>query len=309
MKMGMGRKIRWLLLGVSGLLLTACQTLPSSGSAWLAAEQRHHPLVGRFWSVQEQQFVDFQVWLAALPGDQWVLVGEQHDHPDHQRLPREWLQQLAESDRLGPLALEMARQPQQPALDAALRQSWVTPERLEWQQGWPWTRYGELVQAGLQQASRVLAADLGREAQRQAYQQGAPLVAVSESQAAVLDRLIDEGHCGLLPNEHLPSMRQVQLARDQAMAGILASEPLAGRIGLVQVGSVHARPDVGIPRWLPEALDYTSIWLRQVEADRQTPEAYLFEGADGLPVADYIYFTPAIAPVDYCAAFQSSSRR
>ena len=62
---------------------------------------------------------------------------------------------------------------------------------------------------------------------------------------------------------------------------------------------------------LPELEDLprSSLWLRQVEADRQTPEAYLFEGADGLPVADYIYFTPAIALVDYCAAFQSSSRR
>lgn len=308
----MGLRIKWLLAGVGLLVVLGCQPLKPSGSAWLAAEQQAHPLVGRFWSVQGREFVDFPTWLAALPGDQWLLIGEQHDHPDHQRLPREWLLQLAATDRLGPLALEMARQPQQAALDAALREPGITPEVLDWQPGWPWASYGALVQAGLLEASRVLATDLSREAQRQAYQQGAPLAA-SDSLAAVLDRLIDEGHCGLLPNAQLPSMRQVQLARDQAMAAVLANEPLLGRIGLMQAGSVHARPDAGIPRWLPEGLQRTSIWLRQVEAGRQTPDAYLFEGADGLPVADYIYFTPAIAPVDYCAAFraagQSSSRR
>lgn len=295
--------------GLSLLLSSACVTLNTGTNAeepWLATEQRDHPLVGRLWSVEQQAWIELDTFLAELSADQWLLIGEQHDHPDHQRLTLQWLKTLATDNRMGVLALEMATLEQQPLLDAQLGQQ-VTAEDLNWTQGWPWQRYGALVQEGLLQAQQVLATDPPRAQQMQAYRDGAPQEALTVAQAEALDMLIDEGHCGMLPADRLPAMRQVQLLRDQVMAKTLASVKLQGRVGLMQAGTVHVRRDIGIPRWLPEEVAVTSLWLVQVNQHQQ-PQDYAAAGVDGLPMADYLYFTPAIPAVDYCEAFKSSAQ-
>lgn len=296
--------VGFILLLVSACSLVDTPVTPSAG--WLAPEQQNHLLVGQLWSVAEQKFVDPKTVLTELPDNHWLLIGEQHDHPDHQRLVLEWMQYLASKNRMGVLALEMARLEQQPLLDLG-RGRQVVAEDLNWIQGWPWERYGALVQAGLLQAQQVLATDPSREAQMRAYRDGAPLPALTRAQAEVLDALIDQGHCGLLPVERLPAMRQVQLLRDQVMAETLASVVLHGRVGLFLAGSVHTRKDLGVPRWLPDGMEYSSLWLVQVN-QQQRPEEYLAAGVDEIPITDYIYFTPAIPAVDYCEAFQSSSQ-
>lgn len=296
-------------VGLSILLFSACAMTDTSTNIqgqWLAPEQQDHVLVGRLWSVAEQRFVEPATFFAELPNDHWLLIGEQHDHPDHQRLTLEWLQALATSNRMGVLALEMARLEHQPLLDAQLGQQ-VTPEDLNWTQGWPWERYGALVQQGLLQAQQVLATDPARDKQMQAYRDGAPQAALTTAQAEALDALIDQGHCGMLPVDRLPAMRQVQLFRDQVMAATLAAVQLQGRVGLMQAGAVHTRRDIGIPRWLPDDVGVTSLWLVQVNQHQQ-PQEYAAAGVDGLPMTDYIYFTPAIPTVDYCEAFRSSGQ-
>ncbi|SFC34208.1 Uncharacterized iron-regulated protein [Marinospirillum celere] len=275
--------------------------------AWLASEQRDHPLVGQLWSYAEQDFVDPANLLAGLELGSWLFIGEQHDHPDHQRLALYWLKALQKSDRLGWLALEMASRSQQPLLDRHLGAQAVAPEDLQWQdRGWPWTRYDDLVQAGLTGSAGVIAADLDREAQMQAYQEGAPRPAISDQQAKALDELIDQGHCGLLPEERLPSMRQVQLARDQAMAEALSQAVGHQGIHLLITGSVHSRQDLGVARWLPGEVKVTSVLLQAVDEERQEPQAYQPEGIDSLPAFDYIFFTPALPPVDYCEELRRS---
>lgn len=276
--------------------------------AWLASEQRDHPLVGQLWSYAQQDLVDPADLLVDLEPGSWLFIGEQHDHPDHQRLALHWLKSLQESGRLGWLALEMASRSQQPLLDQHLGEQAVTPEGLQWQdRGWPWARYGDLVQAGLAWSAGVLAADLDREAQMQAYRQGAPRPAISDQQASALDALIDQGHCGLLPEERLPSMRQVQLARDQAMAEALSQAVGHQGIHVLITGSVHSRQDLGVARWLPGEVEVTSVLLQAVDEERQEPQAYLPEGIDSLPAFDYIFFTPALPPVDYCEELRSAT--
>ena len=268
-------------------------------------ESVDHPLVGGFWSLESQGWEDPGAWLMGLQAGSWVLLGEQHDHPDHQRLARDWLEALADQGRLGVLALEMLRIPQQAALDAALGQKIQTPADLDWpEQGWDWAVYAELVQAGLLNAGRVLALDLPRDQQLAAYREGAARPAVSEGQAAALDELLYAGHCQLLPRERLANMRQVQLARDQAMAMAMNEAAAHEGVHLLLAGSVHVRRDLGIPRWLPGEVKMVSVLLQQVTADKKEPQAYLPEAVDGLRAFDYIFFTPAIPPVDYCEALR-----
>lgn len=283
-----------------------CGLLVFSGKI---SAQEDHELTGKLWSVSTGEFIQPEQLIRQLEAGSWLLLGEKHDHPDHQSLALDWLKQLHQQERLGVLALEMAYQSQQNQLDAALGDSEPDPESLNWAEGWPWERYGKLVAAGLSRSERVVGADLDRQEQRKAYREGAARPAVTEAQAAALDELIYKGHCELLPREHLPQMRQVQLARDQAMAEALTRSSGTEGVSIFVAGSVHTRLDLGVPRWLPGEVPVTSVWLLEVVDELQQPEDYLPEAVDGLPVADYLYFAPALPPVDYCAEFKESRGR
>ncbi len=297
--------LRSLILIVNLCLLAGFSSVHAE--PWKASELLEHPLVGKLWSLETESWQEPDQWLQERPKASWLLLGEQHDHPDHQRLAEIWLGHLAEQGRLGVLALEMLQTPQQAALDAAWGQGVEDAAELAWpEQGWDWAVYAELVQAGLLHSRRVLAIDLPRDQQLRAYREGAARPALSESQAAALDELLYEGHCQLLPRERLSQMRQVQLARDQAMAMAMSQAAAHDGVNLLLAGSVHVRQDVGIPRWLPAEVEVVSVLLQQVVADKKEPEAYLPEPVDGLRAFDYIFFTPAIPPVDYCEALRGS---
>jgi uncharacterized iron-regulated protein len=49
-------------------------------------------------------------WLARKPAPQAILLGEQHDNPDHQRIERDTVLALAARGRLAALVVEMAEQ-------------------------------------------------------------------------------------------------------------------------------------------------------------------------------------------------------
>ena len=279
----------------------AAKLLPTS---WLATEKTDHPLVGQLWSVKRQAAVPLAAWLDEQPSGQWILLGEQHDHPDHQVIAALWVKALADRQDGVLLALEMAEAAQQEQLDAALGQMGPLPEDLGWNSGWRWSTYAELVQTGLLVAERVLGVDLSRADKRAAYQQGAEQPALSIAMAEALDALIHQGHCELLPPQQLPSMRQVQLARDQAMARYLNEENLNDRRGLLLAGSVHVRRDLGIPRWLPASQPSVSVLLRQVD-ERTDWADYLPAAVEGIEAFDYVLFTPAIPEVDYCAELEA----
>ncbi|MFK7161721.1 ChaN family lipoprotein [Marinospirillum sp. MEB164] len=286
-----------LLLSISGWL-SGCQALPSQTAA------PSEMLQGRLWSVEQADFVKISQLLAELPAGSWLLVGEQHDHPEHQQWAQRWIEDLAAQGRLGAVAFEMAHYQQQAALDRALGQEQITPEALEWVAAWPWDRYQSVVETSLRLAPRVVGADLTRAEQLAAYREGAPQAALSPAQAAALDQLIDEGHCQLLPPERLPQMRQVQLARDQQMAAILSTTPLNERIGVFLAGSVHQRPDLGVPRWLAEGVQ--SVTVRLVTLDERTrAEAYLEPGVEQRVTADYLLFTAPLPAADYCAELRA----
>ncbi|MBV0932424.1 ChaN family lipoprotein [Marinobacterium weihaiense] len=256
-------------------------------------------LEGRLWSVAQQQFVSQHDLLEQLPRGGWVLLGEQHDHPEHHRIQADWIQALSQRDQLGAVALEMADHSQQRLLDAALGRDDVLPEALQWQPGWPWRLYGEVVNTALARATAVVGADLTRDEQRQAYAEGAPRGDLGESHAVYMRDLLFESHCGQLPRQSLNGMRQVQLARDQQMAAQLIKHQQPQRIGIMLTGTIHARRDLGIPRWLQQV---PALSILMIPVDNGTdPLHYVPNAVDGLPPADYLLFTTALPVKDYCA--------
>lgn len=272
----------------------------------LQARAEVHPLQDRLWNMDEQRFVSPQSLFERLPPGGWLLLGEQHDHPEHHRIQAQWILQLAQRHQLGAVALEMADANQQDAFDQALGQGGqATPEALAWQKGWDWALYGQVVRTALDQATAVVAADLPRAEQRSAYKDGAPGGELSEAHNDFMRDLLFESHCGQLPANVMDGMRQVQLARDQAMAARLQHYSNPALTGVMITGSVHARRDLGIPRWLDQPL--VSVLLVAVETDKPSPEDYIPEGLADLPAADYLFFTSAIPVRDYCAELETKS--
>ncbi|WP_151670598.1 ChaN family lipoprotein [Nitrincola schmidtii] len=296
----------WQPLFMASLLLTQSLVIADSLVDWQAPDHQQHPLAGQVWSSEIDELFSLTQFIDDLEKGSWLLMGEQHDHPDHHQLQTAILAKLAENNRLGAVAFEMANIEQQPLLDEWLgRGDDVEPEQLNWSPGWPWERYQQQVRQALNHATRVIGADLPRTGQMQAYQQGAAEGQLDHAHSHFMMELIFTSHCEMLPRANLSQMLQVQLGRDQQMANAMAANTDAEKVNVLIAGSMHVRNDLGIPRWL--SINNTSLILMSLE-DMTEPSKYLVEAYPEFPVgeltSDFLLFTPTMPEQDYCAAFR-----
>jgi uncharacterized iron-regulated protein len=217
-----------------------------------------------------------------------VLLGEQHDAPDHARLQREWVDSLAGRRQLAALAIEMAEQGTSTheltprADEAAVRAA------LRWNEtGWPWPRYREPVMAAVRAGVPVLGANLPRAQMRSAMadMQLEKLLPGAAWQAQ--QQAIRVGHCDLLPEPQIAPMTRVQVARDRAMAETVASATVPGRTVLLIAGAGHVDEALGVPRHLPPTLRVAALRLPPVPPTGDPCEPLrrhnAFPGATGRP--------------------------
>ncbi|WP_432696799.1 ChaN family lipoprotein [Marinobacterium sp. YM272] len=269
----------------------------------LPASAADNPLVGKLWSPGQQRFIDWSDFHAALPAPGWLLIGEQHDNPDHHRIQQELITTLGEQQRLGYVALEMASTDRQATFDRVFSSGDApTIEALDWQDGWPWSLYQAPVEAAFKWSQGVLAADINRESMSRVYRDKAPDGELEPAHADFMRDLLYESHCGQLPRSQLDPMRQVQLARDQSIARVLRHNTLAGRTGILLTGSIHARKDLGVPRWLDSTPSFT-LMLQAVE-ESERAQSYQPETFGNFATVDLILFTPARENPDYCAGLK-----
>ncbi|OLF51997.1 ChaN family lipoprotein [Pseudomonas chlororaphis] len=227
-----------------------------------------------------------------------VIVGEQHDHPEHHALQLWLLQAMATQRGQGSLLLEMLTPVQQPKVDS-IRLHRVAqglpedlPAALAWEPGWDWALYGPVVRYALFQPYPLLAANLDAFEVRAIYRQ-APVLSGEHSSAAsvrkALLQQIRDSHCGLLPESQMPAMLAVQQQRDRRMAERLLAAPTPA---LLFAGAFHARKDVGVPVHLSD-LAPSSTTLVLMLAQKGTP----------VPAqsADYAWYGARLADKDYCA--------
>ncbi|MBT00003.1 MAG: hypothetical protein CMI01_15175 [Oceanospirillaceae bacterium] len=289
--------MRILLLCLTGLWLSL------AGTAMAA-----HPLTGKIWSPKMRHFISEQALLQDwMPNGGWLLIGEQHDNPDHHRIQADLIRLLGTENRLGNVALEMANRSQQPLLDNAKRTPELrTPENLEWSDGWPWALYQEPLMAAFQYAPRIIGADLNPTGIKRAYQQGAPDGELEPAHADYMLDLLFDSHCRQMPRQQLEPMRQVQLARDQQLASALRDNTEPGRVNLLLTGSIHARKDLGVPRWL-DTTPHITLLLISAEPNINDPAAYQPVSFGNLDSADLILFTQPLEAPDYCARFQRNA--
>lgn len=284
---------RWLWLLLAGGLIAACSALPPLPE-WQSPQGRDDPQLGQIVELASGQLLTPRQLVARLGSADRVVIGEQHDNPDHHALELWLLRALAQTRPQGSLLLEMLVPGQQAKVDR-LKHGVVAedlPAALAWQQGWDWAGYGPIVRLALSQPYPLLAANLDPAEVRELFT--APVLPAGAHSAApavktALREQIRESHCGMLPEAHGPAMLAVQQQRDRRMALSLLGAPAPATL---IAGSYHARKDVGVPLHL---LDEQATGSTQV----------LLLTPVGSPVttamADYVWFTAAVAPQDYCA--------
>lgn len=280
-------------------LLAACQApqvLPPP--APLAPLGREHAEFGRIVELASGKVIGPQQLVERLAQAERVLVGEQHDNPDHHALQLWLARELSRRRPQGSVLLEMLDPGQQDRVAAAQLASRAGQvlgdpvEALAWQPGWDWSLYGPLVRYHLRQPYPLLAANLDRDEIRRIYRQRPVLRGQRSTAAVVRDRLLEnirESHCGLLPDSQLPAMLAVQQWRDRRMAEALLAAP---RPSLLLAGAFHVRKDLGVLLHLADlgAVQGQAV-LILAEVGRQVDAG----------MADYVWFTAAQPEQDHCA--------
>ena len=205
---------------------------------------------------------DWQQTLAQWRDAKLIALGEQHDQVAHHQWEAQTVTLLAAQQRLSALVIEMApaggntSNLPRSASDEQVR------DALQWSQGggaggWPWKDYGPMVMNAVRAGVPVLGGNLPRAQMKQImgeirYDSHLP----ASGWQLQLDAIKD-GHCGLLPESQFAPMARIQLARDEAMAGVTVAAVKnagPGQTVLLVAGRGHVRRDIGVPAWLPADL-------------------------------------------------------
>jgi uncharacterized iron-regulated protein len=236
-----------------------------------------------------------------LPADA-LLLGEQHDAPEHQQLQRHAVDWLAAQGQLAALAIEMAEQGHDTAALPRHASEADVRAALAWSDaGWPWPVYAPVVMAAVRAGVPVLGANLPRTQLRAAMADttlDARLPPAALQQQATRIR---EGHCDALPESQILPMTRVQIARDLAMADTVARARQPGRTVLLVAGNGHVHRALGVPLHLPA--DLTSKVLSALANQAETAiDLEANKPADA--GADLLWPTPPRPPRDHCADFR-----
>lgn len=241
---------------------------------------------------------DLSALLARTRATPLLLVGEQHDAPEHQHLQRELVQALAARGELAAVVMEMAeagrdtRALPRDASEDAVR------EALAWNQGanWPWPSYGPVVMAAVRAGVPVFGGNLPRAQMREAMGDASLDQSISASALERQRAAVREGHCGLLPESQIAPMTRIQLARDRSLADTALQTLAPGRTVLLIAGNGHVRTDLGVPLHLPPGQARRVIVARAGSAGADAP-------------GDVVWPTPALPARDHCAELRERFKR
>ena len=229
---------------------------------------------------------------ALLPADV-LLVGEQHDAPDHQRLEHELIDSLAARGALAAVALEMADAGASTANLPRRADEAEARAALRWNDtAWPWRAYGPVVMAAVRAGVPVLGANLPRERMREVMADPKLDARLAPAALQAQQQAIRDGHCGLLPETQIAPMTRIQIARDIRMAHALERAHLPGKTVVLVAGGGHVLRDRGVPVHLAPGLTARVLLLRAGSATGDSAQA------------DRVVTTPALPPTDYCAGLR-----
>ena len=236
-------------------------------------------------------------WQQIRPTDA-LLLGEQHDAPQHQDIQTQVVAWLAGQGLLAALTLEMAKQGGSTQGLSAQASAAQVQTALGWdERAWPWAAYGPAIMAAVRRGVPVFGANLSSADLRAAMQDRSLDQTLNETALSTQQQRIRDGHCQLLPESQIAPMTRIQIARDRAMAQTIGRVALAGRTVVLLAGHGHVVRSLGVPQHLPASLTVSSVQLLAGAAQDGSAA-----GAD----FDQIWPTGPIPQRDYCAEFKAS---
>ncbi len=298
-------------------------------SEWKSIYGLHHTLTGKIWDVSAASFIDRTTLVNRLARARFVLLGENHDNPDHHRLQAELLRQLIDVGRRPALGFEMLDVDDAPTIAKHLasdpKDAAGLGEAVGWnQRGWPdWTFYQPIAQVALEAGLPIVGMNLRRSTVETLRRDGVTGLERSVVRQLELNRPVPpdigkkmaseirKSHCGYAPEDRIGSMIIIQRARDARMADRMIA---AGRHDgpVLVVGAGHTRIDYGIPTHLrTKARGQTLVSLAFVEVQEGKTTAVPYAlgfGRNTLPF-DYVWFTPRRANLDPCEEFKKQLER
>lgn len=231
--------------------------------------------------------------LARLAAQPRVIVGEKHDNPYHHQIELWLVQNLPQRRPQGSVLMEMITPSQQVNVDKTkqdlLENPAVRDERvaqlIDWQKGWKWSLYGEVVMAAMRAPYPLWSANLDREEIMAFYRQ--PVfpqgrLSVRPAVQKALEDTIRTSHGGKIEPQQLHAMLAIQQQRDRRMAERLLAAPTPT---LLIAGGYHASKWIGVP-----------LHVQDLQPGAQLTVLMLAEqGAqvDG-QMADYLWITPPV---------------
>lgn len=265
---------------------TAPPTAPAAAAPPATPSPKQTPTLGLQASTAERL-------RSAMPAD-LLLLGEQHDAPEHQQVQRDIVQALATSGRLAALALEMADAGNSTTGLPADSSEFSVRQALQWnEKGWPWAAYGPAVMAAVHAGVPVLGANLPRVQMRGAMAEPTLDSRLPAPAWQVQQQAIRSGHCNLLPETQTVPMARIQIAKDISMAHTLVSAVQPGKMVVLLAGSGHVDRLVGVPQHLPTAVSAKAVRLQAGAAADSAPSVF-----------DVVWLTPAVPFKDYCASLK-----
>jgi uncharacterized iron-regulated protein len=244
---------------------------------------------------------DWRLQITTLPNAELILLGEQHDAPEHQELARLSVEALASKQALSALVLEMA--------DAGVSTEGMPTDsseaavraRLKWNEaGWPWSRYGPIVMQAVRAGVPVVGSNLPRSAMSAVMADDSLDKKLPNTVLAGHRERMIQGHCGLLPESQVPAMARIQIARDERMAQTASTWIRSGKSVLLLAGTEHVKKDRGIPLLLDAKSKgkVTVVWMQAATVLTKDPA-----------LADLDWQTPPVPFKDYCADMKKSMKQ
>jgi uncharacterized iron-regulated protein len=307
----------------------AARTPPSSTARarspepvfWTTSLDKDLPLVGTIWRRSSATTVEERAVFAELARADFVLLGEQHDNPDHHRLQAKVIAALVSAGKKPTVALEMFEPDDDLLVERYRADSHATADGigplLAWEKrGWPpWSAYAPIAEVAFEAGLPLKSANLPRSIVHGIVHEGIgalpadvasrlgldlPLAPTLESS---LEAELRASHCGQLPESMVGPMALAQRARD----GQMALRMLASRAPAVLIaGAGHVRLDRGVPMRLHSARPsarVASVAFVEVDPQRTLPGDYGSRFDATILPFDFVWFTPRATDDDPCAGF------
>lgn len=260
-------------------------------------------------------------------GDQWPLVlrtvlpaevlllGEQHDDPEHQRMQHDAVKWLAIRNQLGAVVLEMAERGTSTAALPADATPAQVQSALRWHEAaWPWAAYSPAIMEAVRAGIPVLGGNLPRTQSRSAMRDDTLDLTLLPPALERQREAIRQGHCNLLAETQVPAMARIQIARDKTMAQVLVeAQRQHGMTVVLIAGAGHVLRTAGVPVHLPKDVTASIVVAMQRNApppsgDTAPPQndaAMAQAIARTVPAdADLVWISPWREGPDHCEALR-----